>query len=69
MSIMYVVTDTELGWNCVIGVYDDEGKAEEACRPNSEDYISDPDYYDRCTDDKGMYQTRIIHKRVLNNAW
>lgn len=69
MSMLYVVTDVERGWNCVIGVYDDEDKAEDACRPDVEDYIADPDHYDRVTNDKGMYTTRLIHKRILNDTW
>ena len=34
---VYVVTDSELGWDCVVGVYDNE-EAAEACKKARGDY-------------------------------
>lgn len=69
MSIIYVVTDSELGWSCVIGVFDDYDKAVKACMPDPDFYEADPDFYDDRTNDEGMYNTRHIHTKRLNENW
>lgn len=61
---IYVVTNTENGWDCVIGVFDNADLAKEACRPHP----SDVDYFKEhggLTED-GMFETCFISCKTLN---
>lgn len=66
MQTVYVVTDVDLGCDCVVGVFDDYDKAVNACKPNEDDYINDPEFYDSITNDNGMFETCFIHEKTLN---
>lgn len=64
MSMMYVVTNTELGWNCVVGVYDTEERANNACKPHPDDlkYFKDNGYLSA----DGTFDTYHITTKKLN---
>lgn len=61
---IHVVTNTELGWDCVVGVYDQYELAENACRPHPDDleYYRNNGYLDRL----GFIESYEIHTKELN---
>lgn len=63
---IYVVTNTENGWDCVVGVYDSEDLAEQACMPYPEDvkYFKENGYL---TSD-GKFETYNISCKTLNET-
>lgn len=65
MSKIYIVTDTELGWDCVLGVFDDPKLAEDACypEPSDEQFFRENGYL---TSD-GKIETYHIHCKKLND--
>lgn len=62
---VYVVTDTELGWNCVVGVYLTKEEAVAECGPSPEEYEVDKEWYDSQLNEDGMWDSRIIHEKRL----
>lgn len=66
MSYMYVVTDVESGWDCVVGVYSTEELAEAACRPDPQELMEDPEFWMEHLDSNGMFNTRVIHCKKLD---
>lgn len=62
---VYVVTDVELGWDCVCGVYLTEEEAIAECKPSPEEYEADKEWYDQHLDSDGMFNTRVIHCKKL----
>lgn len=65
VDYVYVVTDVELGWDCVCGVYLTEEEAEDSCKPDQEEYEADKEWWDKRLNSQGMYDTRIIHTKKL----
>lgn len=55
-NTVYVVTDTEAGWDCVVGVY---SKLEFAVAECGGEYIPDKAYYSY------EFDTRIIHEQEV----
>ena len=62
---VYVVTSTDLGWDCVCGVYATYELAEKACKPSEEEYNEDPEWYDKHLNSEGMFDDYIIHVKKL----
>lgn len=69
MSYVYVVTDVELGWDCVVGVYSTNELAEAACKPHPDDYAEVKEWYDKHLNKDGMFDTRVIHHKKLDMVW
>lgn len=66
MQYVYVVTDVELGWDCVVGVYSTLELAEAACRPDPEEYAEDPEWWDSLLNSDGLFDTRVISTKRLD---
>lgn len=62
---VYVVTSTNLGWDCVVGVYSTYKLAEKACKPSQEEYDADPEWYNKHLNSEGMFDDYIIHAERL----
>lgn len=60
---VYVVTSTDLGWDCVVGVYPTYELAEAACKPEPDEaqWFKDKGYLDA----DGMFDTHIIHTKGM----
>ena len=57
--IVYVVTNPELGWDCVMGVYESREDAEKRCA----DYENIP--YDKWEEDESSC---VIHDNLLHRS-
>lgn len=62
---VYIVTDSELGWDCVVGVYATYERALEDCKPDPEEYAEDPEFFDPMLDHEGKFKTRHIFTKQL----
>lgn len=64
---VYIVTDCELGWDCVVGAYATYELALAACKPEPEEYEEDPEWYDGQLEADGTWSTRHIFTKRLEN--
>lgn len=62
---IYVVTSTDLGWDCVIGVFTKLESAENACKPEPDEaqWFKDEGHLDI----NGMFDTHVIHEKILDH--
>lgn len=64
---VYVVTDNELGWDCVVGVYRTEEAAILRCKPDPEEYAADPEFWKPYLDRSGMFESCFITYKKLED--
>lgn len=64
--MIYIVTDTEAGWDCIVGVFDDYDLAHTACKPHPDSvkFYEENGYLNP----QGLIETYHIHEKKLNDS-
>jgi hypothetical protein len=67
MSQVYIVTDPELGWNCVVGVFSSNKEAIKCCLNRSDLDMNDWEKYER--KNETSFDGGCIFKETIQNEF